>query len=281
MEIAARFRPARQTSGDFYDLFPLAGGALADGDPEAPAGPLVPVRIAVGDMAGKSIGAALVMALARTALRAVAQPAGQMLASRPAGGEFRTDLPSPAATMRVVGGLLHRDVGRKDFVVCALAVVEPPGGGANGHSVPRLRLANAAQVPPLLCRAGRAVEVEPPGERLPLGVLPDGQYGELVIDLQPGDVVVFASDGLTDAPARVTGTERGAHGEKRQAEVATGELFGFERLAESAALWACRAADAEGVAAGLWSDLSAWAGEAPSHDDMTLVVLRVPHVAPR
>jgi hypothetical protein len=53
-------------------------------------------------------------------------------------------------------------------------------------------------------------------------------------------------------------------------------MFGFERLAASAAYWAMRGTDADAVAAGLWADLTAWCGEEPSHDDMTLVVLRVP-----
>ena len=53
-------------------------------------------------------------------------------------------------------------------------------------------------------------------------------------------------------------------------------MFGFERLAASAAYWATRGTDADAVAAGLWADLTAWCGEEPYHDDMTLVVLRVP-----
>jgi hypothetical protein len=53
-------------------------------------------------------------------------------------------------------------------------------------------------------------------------------------------------------------------------------MFGFERLAASSAYWAMRGTDADAVAAGLWADLTAWCGEEPSHDDMTLVVLRVP-----
>ena len=53
-------------------------------------------------------------------------------------------------------------------------------------------------------------------------------------------------------------------------------MFGFERLAASTAGWAARATDAEGVAAGVWDDLTAWCGEVAYHDDMTQMVLRVP-----
>ncbi|HZS01376.1 MAG TPA: response regulator, partial [Chloroflexota bacterium] len=66
LELAARFRPARETSGDFYDVFELA--AAPNDDTTA-----LPLQIAVADVAGKSVPAALVGALARTTLRGVAQ----------------------------------------------------------------------------------------------------------------------------------------------------------------------------------------------------------------
>jgi serine phosphatase RsbU (regulator of sigma subunit) len=55
-----------------------------------------------------------------------------------------------------------------------------------------------------------------------------------------------------------------------------GELFGFDRLHQVAAYWSRRADSAEAVAQGIWADLGAWAGDEPHHDDMTLLVLRVP-----
>ncbi|MAG36051.1 MAG: hypothetical protein CL878_07395, partial [Dehalococcoidia bacterium] len=63
LELAARLRPARETSGDFYDVIAL-------GVPSTVNGALDPLQIAVGDVAGKGIGAALVMAEALTTLRA-------------------------------------------------------------------------------------------------------------------------------------------------------------------------------------------------------------------
>jgi len=271
LEIAARFRPARETSGDFYDVLELA---------PAPDSRRC-LQIAVGDVAGKGIGAALVMALARTTLRAVAlQTAGvtgqgadaSRISPRPGaernrGGVASVSRTSPAATLRSASDLLNRDLGPQDFVACALATVEPgdPNTVSGAHGL-RLRLANAAQVPPLHCRGGRAVELEPPGERLPLGVEPALAYEELALDLEPGDVVVFTSDGLPEAPAQHQG--RGA------GEVGAGEFFSFERLAASAAHWSAHGGDAEGVAAGIWADVTAWSGEDAYHDDMTLVVLR-------
>lgn len=312
LDLAVRFRPAREMSGDFYDVLELAV-PTADAASSAPA----PLQIAVGDVAGKSIPAALVMALARTTLRAVVQRSLESRAQR--ASESRADPPDtgvdengdtaagppPATTMRLTGRVLNSDVGGRDFVACALAVVEPP---VPGRDTPRLHLVNAGQAPPILCRAGRANELDPPGDHLPLGILPDPAYEELVVDLQPGDVVVFTSDGLAEAPAAATRhpldsgrpasgpRDPAAGGGRLAAAVMTiapddtagpaaerhltppaepGEMFGFERLAASAAYWSTHAADADGIAAGIWDDVNAWSDNSSEHDDMTLLVLRV------
>jgi serine phosphatase RsbU (regulator of sigma subunit) len=104
----------------------------------------------------------------------------------------------------------------------------------------------------------------PEGERLPLGVLPNPSYQDLVMELVPGDVVVLSSDGLPEAPYQST------------ANGMPGELFGFERLATSAASWAARPHDADAVADGIWADVTEWGGDDAHNDDMTLLVLRVP-----
>jgi sigma-B regulation protein RsbU (phosphoserine phosphatase) len=234
LELAVHFRPARETSGDFYDVLtlPLPDAGLAAGELPSPP-PLAPLQIAVADVAGKGIAAALVMALARATLRTIADSAL---------GTSNGQVPSPATTMSLAGRRLHRDVGQRDFVCCALAVVEPPRSRAAG---PRMRLANGGQVPPILCRGGEAQELEPAGERFPLGVLSDPEYGELVVDLAPGDVVVFASDGLPEAPARPGLLDVAPSvGEPPNAPLAppsaAGDLFGFERLAASAVYWTAR-----------------------------------------
>lgn len=84
-------------------------------------------------------------------------------------------------------------------------------------------------------------------------------------------MVVFASDGLPEAPAW---PDR-ASARRPEALVAPNTVFGFERLAAVASSWALRAPDAEQIATGLWSELMAWSGESAHPDDMTLLVLRV------
>jgi GAF domain-containing protein len=246
LEISHRFRPAVETSGDFFDVLRLT--ASAEGAPP-------PLQIAIGDVAGKGMAAALVTALARSALRSTTS--------------VPTQLASPAGTLRLAGARLHQDVGAQHFVACALAVVEPPG---RHHAGPRLRLANAAQVPVLLVRGGEAAEIEPAGYRLPLGAQDDGDYADVQSDLRPGDVVVFSSDGLVEAPSLPTAAAP-AH---LSPAAHPGELFGFARLSSSAAHWATHAPTAEAATAGIWSDLTAWCGDESHHDDMTLLVLRVP-----
>ena len=112
----------------------------------------------------------------------------------------------------------------------------------------------------------------PAGYRLPLGAEADGDYQDAEAELRPGDAVVFTTDGLAEAPA-LAGAVMGSH---LAPPAQVGELFGFDRLARSVAHWAQQAGDADGVAAGVWSDLTAWCGEESHHDDMTLLVLRVP-----
>jgi serine phosphatase RsbU (regulator of sigma subunit) len=299
LEIAARLQPARETSGDFYDIFPLWDEQSGPGNGSA----LVPLQVAVGDVQGKGLGAALVMALAQATLRSTAnqagaapsvpdgsavaaggdrEPSGESHEGAPLPATLASGVAAPAATLRLAGGLLHRTVGSRDFVCCALAVVEPAQHGQLG---PRLWLANAAQVPPLLCRGGQVMELQTLGEHLPLGVLPAPRYEQAAVELAPGDVVVCSTDGIAEAPAAVaapaleTASARStAEGDEAPLLPAErrGELFGFERLAQSVSFWAQHARGAQAVLDGIWADVTAWCGEDSSHDDMTLVVLHVP-----
>ena len=307
LALAVRYRPAQELSGDFYDVVPLVppaaprgggypapvGGDTGDAGDEAPA----PLQIAVGDVMGKGLAAALVMAVARNALRDAADratpPASPGASDRGphdgAAGAVRHDAvpgddPAPGRPRppprRGPPGLRRLRPGRD-------RAPDPPGDRSPGRPGPRLRLANAAQVPPLLCRDGRAVELAPPGERLPLGILPDVDYEELLVDLEPGDAVVFTSDGVPEAPARAdpprAETDREHERERgppRDGAATAGEFFGFERLAASASSWAGQTADAEGLASGVWADLTSWCGAAPHHDDMLLLVVRVPAAPP-
>ncbi|HEV1992965.1 MAG TPA: GAF domain-containing SpoIIE family protein phosphatase [Candidatus Acidoferrum sp.] len=119
----------------------------------------------------------------------------------------------------------------------------------------KLTLANAGGPYPLLVRKGQVQAIRLEG--VPLGLIPDTQYDETTIDVEPGDVVLFASDGILES------------------ENAAKEEFGPVRLA--ALLSAISQGDsareiAEQILAA--TDSHSGAGIAP-HDDRTLLVLRV------
>ena len=119
----------------------------------------------------------------------------------------------------------------------------------------RLTLANAGGPYPLLIRGGVVEAIRLEG--VPLGLLPEIEYDEITLDLQPGDVVLFASDGILES------------------ENAAQEEFGPVRLAALLAGLSpedSASAIAEQILAA--TDIHSGVGIAP-HDDRTLLVLRV------
>ena len=111
-QIAARYQPAREVGGDFYDFMLLADGRLG---------------VVLGDVTDKGIPAALVMATTRSMLRAAAQPHV-----------------TPGEVLAQVNDLLCRDLPSGMFVTCFYAILDPATGAVT--------YANAGQDPPFLRR---------------------------------------------------------------------------------------------------------------------------------
>lgn len=155
--VAAHWEPAGDVSGDFYDFLPLRDGRLG---------------IILGDVSGKGIPAALVMATTRAVIRAVA-----------------TELDLPEAILSRVNDILAPDMTPGAFVTCALAVIDLAGG--------RLRLANAGQCLPYIRTATGVSELRATG--MPLGLMPHSTYVAVEAHLDHGDAIVFCSDGLIEA----------------------------------------------------------------------------------
>jgi sigma-B regulation protein RsbU (phosphoserine phosphatase) len=159
IDAAARFRPAHEIGGDLYDVYEIEEGVLG---------------FAVGDVAGKGVGAALYGAFASGTVRARA---------------FQRHVPGDLL------GRVNRTLRRRgaDGFFCALtyALFDFPAG--------KLRLAGSGLPYPVHFKAseGRAVQVSLPG--IPLGMFDDTTYEEQVLALAPGDVFVFHTDGLTEA----------------------------------------------------------------------------------
>jgi sigma-B regulation protein RsbU (phosphoserine phosphatase) len=116
-----------------------------------------------------------------------------------------------------------------------------------------LQIANSGAVQPLFCRSGESATVRVEG--FPLGLFPDVAYDELTLTTQPGDVIVFACDGILDA------------------ENAQGEMYGQERL--TGLLCASRDRPAQQIADAILADVARFQGDRDRFDDETIIVLRV------
>jgi len=151
------YQPAREVGGDFYDFLELPSGRLC---------------IVVGDATGKGVPAALVMASARSMLRAVAQASE-----------------SPGDVLSRVNDALVTDIPANMFVTCFYAILDPKSGS--------LTYANAGHDLPYLHRNGEAEELRARG--MPLGLMPGMSYEEKEDSLEVGDNALLYSDGLVEA----------------------------------------------------------------------------------
>jgi sigma-B regulation protein RsbU (phosphoserine phosphatase) len=157
-EIGARCLPASAVGGDFYDWQQLPGGILS---------------LTVGDVMGKGMSAALLMATVRAVIRAMVSQHG------------------PADAVQHTASSLDGDLARSgSFVTLFHAQLNTTTG--------ELRYVDAGHGQALLRRASGAVErLQPWG--LPLGVLSTERYSEGLVTLTPGDLLVVYSDGLSEA----------------------------------------------------------------------------------
>jgi sigma-B regulation protein RsbU (phosphoserine phosphatase) len=116
-----------------------------------------------------------------------------------------------------------------------------------------LQVANSGAVQPVFCRAGQSLTVK--AEGFPLGMFADVCYEEFSVATQPGDVVVFVSDGISDA------------------ENDAGEMYGQDPLASI--LCSLRERPAEEIADAILDDVARFQGSHERFDDETIIVLRV------
>jgi serine phosphatase RsbU (regulator of sigma subunit) len=168
---AQSYSAARHIGGDYYDFVQISDSALG---------------IAVADVSGKGVAAALYMA---------------KLSS-----EMRFHARGCLSACTVVGALnraLAEDMESGMFVTLALLILQP--------EMRNLTVCSAGHLPPLLCSAAGVVsELSSPGN-IPIGVFEDARYSETEHLLQPGDRVLLYTDGVTEAmdrDGRLFGAER-------------------------------------------------------------------------
>src|SRR5215218_1309509 len=157
-KIAYHYQPAREVGGDFYDFLRLDDGRLG---------------LVIGDVSGKGMAAALVMANTQSVLRAVARRAGV----------------TPGQVLQEANELMYAYMPPNMFVTCFYGVLDPKSG--------RLLYANAGHDPPCERHDRQVDELRARG--MPLGLMPGMLYEEEEAVLAAGDDLLFYSDGLVEA----------------------------------------------------------------------------------
>jgi sigma-B regulation protein RsbU (phosphoserine phosphatase) len=184
--------------------------------------------IVLGDVSGKAAPAALFAALVSGIMRSAAQ--------------LR---PEPAELLASLNDALQERKLESQYVTMLFALWNDENR--------TLQVANSGAVQPVFCRAGESVTVR--AEGFPLGLFPNVTYEEFSVATQPGDAIVFVSDGILDA------------------ENAEEEMYGQERLA--GLLCAHRGASAKEIADAILADVSRFQGDHDRFDDETIIVLKV------
>jgi sigma-B regulation protein RsbU (phosphoserine phosphatase) len=214
-DFAADARPARYVSGDFYDFAGLSPTAC---------------HIIVADIAGKGIPAALLSSTARSLFR--------MQIDQKA---------SPSAILRNVNSSLYQDLESAETFITSCAAHLDAGTG-------RLAYANAGHTEIIWWRAAQGAHQALGVTGMPLGIDLAAPLTESEVALRPGDVVLFYTDGITEAAN------------------AKGELFGMQRLTDLLATHA--AAPAEDMLQAIVSAIESFQAGTPLSDDVTLIVLK-------
>ncbi|HEY8867995.1 MAG TPA: PP2C family protein-serine/threonine phosphatase [Candidatus Limnocylindrales bacterium] len=168
-EIAMGYRAARVVGGDFYDVYALPSAA---GDDAAPV-----VGIAVGDVTGKGVTAALMMAFVRAVMRSAAYNGA-----------------GPADTLARTNRVLRTDARTGLFLTAFAAQLDSATG--------ILRYASAGHEPPLVVHGYSRKVTELRAGGMMIGLADDLRLVEHQIRLAPGEVVIVYTDGITDARDR-------------------------------------------------------------------------------
>lgn len=215
VELAAFMQTARLLGGDYYDFFQISDHV---------------VDIVIADVSGKGAAASLLMPSLAAVLRSRAR-----------------ELSGPAAVVKDLDDALKQITGSAMFVTMFYARFD---------QVSRiLTYASGGHNPPLLMHA-RTGDVSALTEAGPiLGILPDPQYSDAVVILEPGDILTMFTDGITEQ------------------ENAAGDEFSTDRLEQ--AVLSAKAEPSAAIAAHIVDAVSNYAASVEQADDLTIVVARV------
>ncbi len=222
LELYGICRPARGVSGDYYDFLPVGKER---------------VGIVLGDVSGKGVSAALIMAaiqsLIRTRLYQDSSDAG------PDSEHFST-----AGYFRVLNQQMFENTPEEKYATCFYALYD--------SATRQLVYTNAGHPAPVLFRKGSVERLEAGGP--PLGLISPVSYREAKIVLEPGDTLIAFTDGFTES------------------ENSFEEQFGENRLIEI--VRRARGNPLPALVNEIYRSVEEWTGGGEPQDDMTLIIAR-------
>jgi len=219
LEMKGVCNPARMVSGDYYDFMSLSDGGLA---------------FAIGDVAGKGISAALLMATIQSTMRT------QLSSSNGAG-------PQSLSTAKLVANLnrlLYATTAPEKYATFFFAMYN--------DLTKSLTYTNAGHLAPILLRGSEITTMDSTGTVV--GAFPVARYTEKTVQLQQGDMLVAYTDGIVEP------------------ENAYGEMFGDQRLTDLLVKYTNT--DSSEIIARTMEAVNQWTGAGELQDDMTMVVAR-------
>jgi predicted permease len=224
VDFAAASVPARRIGGDYYDFVELR-------DKE--------IGIALADVSGKGVAAALIMSVVQASLRIISSEGGL----------------APPRLVARMNEFVYRSTPASKYATFFYAQLDERGR--------QLRYVNAGHNPPYLFRAGRRSTAEPESPEIEqlsvggtvVGMFPEMGYEEATVELCPGDVLLVFTDGVPEA-----------HNPEN-------EEFGEERLQQLLRQTAHLPADE--ISARISAEMKNWIHDAEQYDDLTFIVMKV------
>jgi phosphoserine phosphatase RsbU/P len=233
IELTALCHPARTVSGDYYDYLPLLESKLA---------------LAIGDVAGKGISAALLMATLQSSLRTqiracLEATTAAAAAAAPGGGNGHAALPTSMLVSQL-NQQLYSFTSAEKFATFYFGIYDDQNGV--------LTYTNAGHPPPIVIRDGEVQRLETNG--MVVGAFPFAEYSESRIQLGSGDLLVCFTDGITEP------------------ENEYGEMFGEDGLIDILLKNAWRRPD--DIIASVIAAVHEWTNSPELQDDMTLLLAK-------
>ncbi len=216
VSLAGACRPAQGVGGDYYDIIELEGGRLG---------------LAIGDVSGKGISAALLMASLRACLHTMT-----LVGS--------IHLPT---LMQRMNQLVYEASAVNRYATFFFGIYDPSSG--------KLHYVNAGHNPPILIRRSGSEPLRLEAGGPVIGLLPNATYVEDSVTLEPDDLFLAYTDGISEAMTE------------------SDEEWGEERMERAAGM--VRERSAQEVLRAVFEAADQFTGNAPQHDDMTLLVLKL------